>query len=364
MKRKLAIGISISLFFIYLSFFIPNFSVIFSGDIVGGFFSTPRIDLKSLVIAFKSANIIVPFILIAMNYLGWWIRAWRYQVLVMPVKPIGARLSFSAMMIGYLGNTILPLRAGEFMRAFVVGKRGDMPVSSSLAVLVVERIVDMVMLLICFGITLLIFPMPGFFKNAGIITLLLTGVMMVFLFLLLFKRDKALKIASRILAFLPETVREKIMNVLLDFTEGLEIFRKSEHYFMAIAYTLVMWCLYLAIIYTSLHMFDFITPRFPAINGAPLGAALVMLTITTAGIALPSAPGAVGTYHGIALFGLGLFGVPPELGMSYAILIHLSNFGPMTVVGLYCLIREGFKLADLTGMMKKKPASTSTPISK
>jgi len=115
-----------------------------------------------------------------------------------------------------------------------------------------------------------------------------------------------------------------------------------------------MWGLYWMIIYFSFYCFDLISPGYPEIYKSPFSAAIVILTITTAGIAIPSAPGAVGTYHGIAMFGMSLFGVPSEIGLSYAILMHLANFAPMLTVGLYCMLSEGFKIADLSSAARKK----------
>jgi len=357
MKGKVILGIVISLLFIYLSFFKPQFALLLSGQITGAFFGSPRIDIKELSEAMKSARLSFFFLIMGMLYLGWWIRAWRWRVLAMPVRKISSRLSFSAMMIGYLGNTILPLRAGEFMRAYVAAKRGNMAMSSSLAVVVVERILDMVMLLVVFGISLMVYPMPGVMKKAGIVTLVFTFAIIAFICLLLFAQDLALKIAGYCLKIVPQKISEKIMNIIRDFASGLDIFKKSEHYFMSIFWTLIMWGLYWAIIYVSFYCFDLISPNYPEIYKSPFSAALVILTITTAGIAIPSAPGAVGTYHGIALFGMSLFGVPSEIGLSYAILMHLANFAPMLTVGMYCMLREGFKLADLSSVARKKDSA-------
>ena len=354
MKGKIFIGMGLSVLFIYLSFWKPQINIIFTRYMIDGLFGYPRVDVKLLVESLKSANMLFFLIVILLIYLGWWIRAWRWQILANPVKKVSARLAFSAMMIGYLGNNILPLRAGEFMRAYVIGKRAEVPISSALATVVVERVLDMVMLLFCFALSLMLFPLPGIFKNAGILTLLFTGFVVIFLLLLFYKRELALNIANFFLKIFPSGLRIKLRKLILGFADGLQIFRKSEHHFIAIAWTLIMWGVYLLIIYCSLYFYNFISDSYPEIAKAPLIVSIVMLTVTTAGVAMPSAPGAVGTYHGIALFGMGLFKVPPEIGLSYAILMHLSNFFPMTLTGLYCLFKEGMKLTELSGAARSR----------
>lgn len=355
MRGKLFLGIAISLIFIYLSFWKPQFGLIFSGSVFDALFGSPRIDMEKLGQSIKTARIVYMLAIMLLVYIGWWIRAWRWQIFAMPIKKVKAKLAFSALMIGYLGNNVMPLRAGEFMRAYVVGKRAEMSMSSALATVVVERVVDMVMLLICFGLSMLLFPIPGLVRKAGIIILVATAGLIGFLMMLIFQRVKALVIAEWMLKFSPRWLREKLLKIVHDFTTGLEVFRRREHYFIAIVWTLVMWALYLFIIYVSFYLFNLVSPEYPEIYKAPFIATIVIVTLTTAGIAIPSAPGAVGTYHGVCLFGMvELFKVPPEMAMSYAILLHLTNFLPMTLIGIYCLFREGLKLTDISGAVREK----------
>jgi len=353
MKGKVFIGIFISLLFIYLSFWKTEWGLLVSGHLLVGLFGTPRIDVNGMASALAEAHYIYLLIMMLLIYFGWWIRAWRWQILASPIKPVSARLSFAALMIGYLGNNVFPLRAGEFMRMYVAGKRGEMALSSSLAVIVVERVLDMLMLMSVFTLSLLFFPLPGFFQKAGLVTLAGTLIFTCFLLLLLFQKQRALTLSGTLLKIVPGKIRLKLLNTISGFSQGLEIFRRSEHYILVIFWTIFMWIIYLLVIYVSLYIYGFIDRTYPVIYNSPLVSSIVLLTITTMGIGIPSAPGAVGTYHGVCLFGIQLFNVSSEIGMSYAILMHLSNFFPMTLVGIYCLFREGMKLAELAGAVKK-----------
>jgi uncharacterized membrane protein YbhN (UPF0104 family) len=210
------------------------------------------------------------------------------------------------------------------------------------------------MLLFFFALSLLFFPIPGLMRQAGIVTLVGFVFLVVFLLFLLIQRQKALAIAEFCLRILPGKWRAKALKIISSFADGLEIFRKSEHYFLVIIWTIVLWALYLTIIYTSFLIFNFFSPQYPILSQNPLVASIVMLVMTTTGIAIPSAPGAVGTYHGVCIFGMQLFGVSSEISLSYAILMHLSNFLPMTVIGISSLLKEGVKLAELSGMAGKK----------
>jgi len=84
---------------------------------------------------------------VVIYFAGVWVRTWRWQYLLNPLKKISIRTMFPVVNIGYLGNNIYPARAGEVLRAFVLKRREQVPVSASLATIIVERIFDGVVML-------------------------------------------------------------------------------------------------------------------------------------------------------------------------------------------------------------------------
>src|SRR3972149_933239 len=84
---------------------------------------------------------------IAIYFVGVWARAWRWHYLLRPLKAISTRAMFPVVTIGYMGNNIYPARAGEVLRAYVLRREQGVPVSASLATIVVERIFDGVVML-------------------------------------------------------------------------------------------------------------------------------------------------------------------------------------------------------------------------
>ena len=106
-----------------------------------------------------------------------WVRAIRWGYLFPP----GDRPShlFSATMIGYMANNVLPLRAGEIVRAYVAARHGAESVWTSLATLVVERLLDALSLVVVLAGLMLAMPVPRELQWAGLgllaIDLLATG---------------------------------------------------------------------------------------------------------------------------------------------------------------------------------------------
>src|SRR5450759_449108 len=84
---------------------------------------------------------------VAVFFVGLWVRAWRWHYLLRPMKKIPTRRMFPVTCIGYMGNNIYPARAGEVLRAVILKRREGVPISASLATIIVERIFDGVVML-------------------------------------------------------------------------------------------------------------------------------------------------------------------------------------------------------------------------
>ena len=113
------------------------------------YYTLRNVSLDELITSFKEVEmvyILPAFVLILLTYV---IRAYRWQVLLRPFKQIPVNDIYAPLMIGFMGN-ILPARAGEFLRAYLVGKKHGITFAGSLSTIIVERLFDMVCLLILF----------------------------------------------------------------------------------------------------------------------------------------------------------------------------------------------------------------------
>ncbi len=84
---------------------------------------------------------------VAVYFVAVWVRAWRWHYLLGPIKKIPTKTMFPITTIGYMGNNIYPARAGEVLRAVILKRKEQVPVSASLATIIVERIFDGVVML-------------------------------------------------------------------------------------------------------------------------------------------------------------------------------------------------------------------------
>jgi uncharacterized protein (TIRG00374 family) len=363
MKRRIAIGIFLSILFIYLSFWKPDFAGLWQGK-VGLFvalFGRSRIDVDQLALALAQAHYLYLLGGVALLLLSLFARAQRWRILLQPVWPsIRYWPVYAAMNTGYMINNILPLRMGEILRAYFLNRSQGISKSSALATIVVERLIDLLAALVLLGVTLFFFPFPdwirdGLFYMGGAVVLLI-----IFLVGLLVNTAGTLRIVARVLKPLPAKWSDEILKTIGSFSSGLEILRQSHHFLTILGYTALLQTSYILSVYLTLLGFDLVSPTYPAILANPLLTSVVLLVIITIGIGLPSAPGAVGTFHGIVAFGVSLFGVPGATAMSLAIVLHLANYVPLTLLGLVCFWSQNFSFSEIKKQLPQEESESST----
>lgn len=280
---------------------------------------------------------------IAVYFIGVWVRAWRWHYLLRPLKKIPTRTMFPIVAIGYMGNNIYPARAGEVLRAVILKNREDVPVSASLATIIVERVFDGVVMLSFVFLNLpelaRLTQDSGFVGNIQQIALIGAGVFLaalaVFLLAAMFPHITERVVNWCVDHFLPERFREKVRSVALRFLTGLESLRSPQEALMIFFTTALIWLLETGKYWFVMHAFPFQVSFFALMlmNG------IVNLTTT-----LPSAPGYVGTFDapGIAL--LSAYGVTPEVAAGYTLVLHVALWFPITALGAYYYLRQPLRL--------------------
>ncbi|GAP15630.1 conserved hypothetical protein [Longilinea arvoryzae] len=278
---------------------------------------------------------------VAVYFIGVWVRAWRWHYMLRPLKKISTRSMFPIVAIGYMGNNIYPARAGELLRAAVLKQREGVPISASLATVIVERIFDGVVML---AFVFLNLPeLARLTQNSGVVgnlnirdvaiigAVVFIGALAVFLLAAMFPR-----VTERIVNWcadhlVPIRIREKVRGFALRFLTGLESLRSPADALMIFFTTVIIWLLETGKYWFVMHAFPFEVSFFALMlmNG------IVNLTTT-----LPSAPGYVGTFDapGIAL--LVAYSIPQAIAAGYTLVLHAALWFPITLLGAYYYVRQ------------------------
>jgi uncharacterized protein (TIRG00374 family) len=282
--------------------------------------------------------------LIVLTLFGFWLRALRWRWLLTTPRPVGLDALFSATMIGFMANNLLPLRLGEFVRAWALGRRAGLSKSNVFATVVVERVVDMITLIAIFGIAMWVHPI-GAGTEAGDMVRQGAGVLVVAaigltVFVVVLERQPRLasSLMRLITSWLPDKLGRRIAGALDDFIEGLALFRDLPRLAWVFLLSFVMFGVFALCLTVSMWAFDIRAPWY---------AGLIMLVITAIGIMVPAAPGYIGTMNIACKVGLKLFDVGPEVSVPFSWFYWAGQWIPITLVGLWYLKREGLSLASL-----------------
>ena len=315
-------------------------------SVVFMYFALNKLKLDEFWLAVKSANYwwILPGI--AVYFVGVWVRAWRWHYLLGPIKKIPTRVMFPVTCIGYMGNNIYPARAGEVLRAVVLKRREGVPISASLATVIVERIFDGVVMLAFVFLNLpalakLADSDSGFLGNIQSLALIGTGIflgaLVIFLLAAMFP-VVTLRIGQWLIDhLLPERIREKTSGIMHKFLDGLASLRSPFNILMVFLTSVVIWLLETIKYWFVMHAFSFTVSFF----------ALMLLNgIANLATTIPSAPGYIGTWEAVTKAVLVAFGVSGSEALAYAVVLHVALWLPITLLGAWFMAREGIKWND------------------
>lgn len=236
---------------------------------------------------------------------------------------------FGALMVGYLANNILPARAGDLVRAYSLGQRENIAKSTVLATVVVERVFDLVISLVLLGFALLFFPLPDWSHNIGIVLALISLTAIGFLVALNLAGTRLVQFIVRLLRFLPESILKRIEGIAEGFIRGVAPLSDAPRVLRFLALSSLIWFFEVGITYLMAQAFDL-----------PIGLAesLFVLLIIAIGMAIPSAPGFIGTYEFFGISALSLLGIAGGNALGFILLLHAVSFLGTSIIGASCLI--------------------------
>ncbi len=271
-------------------------------------------------------------------------RTLRSQALLKPMGNVPFWPAFRALNIGILGNTVLPARAGEFLRAYVLGRSTGLAKTGVFATIVVERIFDgLTVLLILFGV-IIIGVRNEKLQQAGLVGGVFYVGAIVALILFMAKRHWADAIINKLF---PDKLAEFALGILDGFSSGLAILKNPHHLSMAIVWNILTWAIIPFSFYFALLTFDFGVP-------IPWPAPVLLLPALALALTIPGAPGGVGLVQFATKLTLDTTFVDLPVASNFAeivaaasILLHLSQLGPEVIIGAISFVIEGLSTSDV-----------------
>ena len=279
-------------------------------------------------------------------------RAWRWHYLLLPIKSIRLAPLTATTFMGWVFTTLLPGRLGEVARPVLLGRREGISKTAAFATIVLERLFDLMSVLLILVLYLLFFPLPAGLgedgtrilagmRLSGIIAL--GGLVVAVAFLagaqMMPRRTDALLV--RVAARMPAKVGAHVVPIGRSFLAGFAGIRNPKLIVTIVVHSLLIWLNVLVTYYVLFFAFDIQLPYYAVM---PLVVAVVI------GILVPT-PAAVGAFHAATLLALEtLWGVPNQQAVSYALVCHAMVFVPITLIGIVLLSREGLSVRGFEGL--------------
>jgi uncharacterized protein (TIRG00374 family) len=284
------------------------------------------------------------------------LRAIRWKLLLLPVKKnIRVSNTFWSTAVGFMVNTLIPIRLGEFVRAYTLGEKEGTGFASGLSSIVVERTLDLIGLLSIGIVTMFLVSAQADLSSIVVNIFTAVAVFIVVILAVIIvgirKEDLIIRLLTRITSKIPliKKYTTRIADFASSLIKGLQGLSQNPKMFAAnISLTWILW-----LIYTSATYFTFTAFNYPlSFAAAILGGALMSLSHI-----LPATPGYVGSYEAFwAVIFLAL-GVPENLLLATALISHLVGLLPIVILGCISIVWLGVSFEEIF-TLKKYVAAT------
>ncbi len=322
--------------------------------IIFSYIAFKNVSLEDLGKALKSVQYIYLLPAVLLVALTFYFRALRWRYLISSVKDVKTSHLFSPLMVGFMGN-VLPARAGEFIRAYLLGKQENITFSASFATIVVERLFDL-LLFLSLLIGVLIFSsdtlaqgssggnhnLMFLMKSFGWSSFALATALILFFILLQYKNNWAMKIVEICIKPFPLKWGEKITGMVHSFTDGLKILKDVRGFVASLLLSLCVWAAMIATYYPIILAFG-IESQLPVV-------AAVLIVSLTIGIfiSLFPTPAFMGSFHLACVVALHeIFGISEAIAASYGIIAWLVAMGFIIISGLLFILKDNISFMDL-----------------
>jgi glycosyltransferase 2 family protein len=253
------------------------------------------------------------------------LRALRWRMLFEPAHRPGMNTATRSLLVGYLFNNLFPARAGEAARIVHAHREAGVPRAEALATVVVERIFDVVSLLLLLFVAVPLLPSVTWFRQAALLAAVVAVIVVVLVVALAILGDRPIRALMRPLRFLP---RERVEFAVQNTSRGLVALRRPAVALGAFAATTLSWLVMGVSFWLLMCGFDF---RVDA------SAALLVLVTVNLTMIVPSGPAALGVFEAGTVVALHAYRVPQSEALSYALVLHALNFFPFIVAGSWVL---------------------------
>ncbi|MGH9354379.1 MAG: lysylphosphatidylglycerol synthase transmembrane domain-containing protein [Terriglobia bacterium] len=256
------------------------------------------------------------------------LHGWRWKLLLHPVAPVRFTYAVEAIYVGLFANEVLPFRAGELIRCFLLSKSAKLPLSVTFASAVIERIFDGVWLMACFFLCLRLGQLPGLLVKGGYLVGIVIVVAGIAIACGMYAKTQSLDHFFGLRW-------PRWFNTLL---EDLHLIGHSRY-------------LYFAFLGSGAYMLAQILPIYALVKASslpvPWTASFVAMVLLRLSSVVPQAPGNLGSFQWVAAHTMMMFGLAAAHAKRFSLILWAVLTLPLVVIGFLALAIAGFNLSHL-----------------
>jgi uncharacterized protein (TIRG00374 family) len=294
------------------------------------YLSLRGIDWKRVWQLIRGASPSVLGIVLTLMSVAMFLRAMRWRVLLSAGGKVRVPLAFRATAAGYLGNNLLPARAGELVRTLMVSRQAGLSTAFVLTTALSERVADAIALIAIGATVLLAYPAPPEWFG-GAVKVVAGAALCGAAAIALVPVFEKFYLAVLARVPLPHRLQARLRQVLVQVIAGMRSFHERRRFFRFLGLTAVIWCM------------DALGAVLCAASvGLPLSFPVAFLLLAGMGLgsALPATPGYVGIYQFVAATVLIPFGTARSDAIAFSLVLQASGVLVILFWGLTALSRR------------------------
>jgi uncharacterized protein (TIRG00374 family) len=312
----------------------------------------------SSMISARPDLLLLSFVMTVAMYL---VRAERWQYLLEPLGHTRFWVVFRTTVIGFAASFVLPARAGEVLRPYLLAREERLPATAAFATVIVERMLDLVAVLVLLGVFFAFLQSgeaaaaPRLYQAVvlGALAIAPIGVaILLALFIMAGHPERLHALVLKIERVLPERPARAVATFARTFAEGLAVVRRPSRLVFAMAWSMVLWLAIAAQLWLLTHAFGI---------ALPFSGTLLVTAMLVVGVAVPTPGGIGGTHEALRLGVTSFYGADNDAAVGAGIVQHAVNFVPILLLGMWFIARDGLSMTRLREMSDS--ARTDSPAS-
>lgn len=273
--------------------------------------------------------------------LAYFLRSFRWKLILSPIYKMGILESFGIFMTGLLINFLIPIRAGELAKSMILKNKHRVPISLSLPSIFIDKLTDLFPIVFI----LLLIPLVSIKLNSYLFTIILLLFLifllfLAFLFFATYHKEKSFKILKKSLRLFPKKFRNKMEDFFAKFVDGMAIMKNRQGEMFLIYFITI-----LAVISEAIYIYVLFSAFGISVSYWKILFGYTLMNLT---YILPTPPAQIGSNQlmWVLIFSIGL-GINENLTSAAVTFSHLLTTIIIFAVGIISLTSLKIRFTDI-----------------